>query len=54
MLYDAPKCYECQYLKKIPRAIGEKAACAKYDKVPDRIFFQAGTCSHFKRKYVEE
>lgn len=52
--YGAPRCYECEYLdvSTLPRKIGQKAQCTKYEKIPDEIFFRAGKCDKylFKQK----
>lgn len=49
-MYPPPKCFECSKLKTVPRIIGSKGTCADYDKIPDSIFFQSGTCDKFESK----
>lgn len=49
MQYGVPLCMKsCIYLKHGPQTIGGKAACEKYRAIPDKIFFRAGGCVHYK------
>ena len=49
--YASPLCLKCQFLKGVPKKIGDKAKCPKYKNgVPKRIFFEAGMCQYFKPK----
>ena len=49
--YSQPLCLRCQFLKGLPKRIGDKAKCPKYPNgVPKKIFFEAGKCSYFKQK----
>ena len=49
MQYGIPLCMKsCIYFKKAPQFIGGKASCDKYRSIPDKIYFRAGGCVHYK------
>ena len=48
--YRPPFCLRCKNLKSQPKAIGEKASCSKYAKIPDKIYFEGGNCQYFTDK----